>query len=157
MKICFNCAHENPEGELFCKRCGVGLGTFSLSTKKLDEDQFHARSEKLGHENIIFIYIQGYEDPVTLQVRDEAILGRGSSGEENLRLVDLDNFAADEKGVSRRHAILKRDGQRLFVADLGSTNSTFLNGQRLVENDMTLVHDGDEVMLGRLKLRFFFK
>src|SRR5215472_14055938 len=76
----------------------------------------------------------------TLAVTGELVLGR-----ELLREYDM----ADAK-VSRRHARLyvTPDG-RVWIEDLGSTNGTFLNGQRVSRAAVSL---GDEVRLGATTL-----
>jgi pilus assembly protein CpaF len=63
---------------------------------------------------------------------------------------ECDVVLADPK-VSRRHAhIVSRDGA-LFVADLGSTNGTKLNGKTL--NGETPVHSGDVIEIAAFKIR----
>jgi ABC-type multidrug transport system ATPase subunit len=53
--------------------------------------------------------------------------------------------------VSRHHAILSRDPQGRFgLADLGSHNGTFVNGQRV---SSTVLHEGDIVGIGAGLLR----
>lgn len=47
--------------------------------------------------------------------------------------------------VSRKHARLVRDGDLLKVEDLGSSNGTFLNGQRVQES---LLAPGDTIQVG---------
>ena len=91
-------------------------------------------------------------------MRDRVILGRSGGADDDLTtLVNLDAYGAEEHGVSRRHAALIRDERRLEVVDLGSTNHTYLNGQQLLDTDQSVVHDGDELRLGYLQLRIFFK
>ena len=51
-----------------------------------------------------------------------------------------------EDCVSRRHAELRRDGERWFLRDLGSSNGTRVNGVRVIE-DME-VRPGDRLSLG---------
>ena len=58
----------------------------------------------------------------------------------------------DEPLVSRRHARLERRGEAWVVVDLGSTNFTRVNGERVLrERELA---DGDELRLGRAKCRF---
>jgi FHA domain len=53
---------------------------------------------------------------------------------------------ADDTYVSQLHArVYQRDGI-VFLEDLGSTNGTFLNGQRL--QAPTAIHGGDRVQIG---------
>ena len=48
--------------------------------------------------------------------------------------------------VSRRHARLRQEGGSYTVEDLGSTNGTFVNGQRLTGPHM--LRPGEVIMLG---------
>lgn len=58
----------------------------------------------------------------------------------------------DEPLVSRRHASIERRGEGWVVVDLGSTNFTRVNGER-VRRERELAH-GDELSFGRTKLVF---
>jgi hypothetical protein len=55
-------------------------------------------------------------------------------------------------GVSRRHARILRKDNRLTVEDLGSTNGTFLNGQRLTPYLSYALQKGDKLQLGSVRL-----
>jgi ABC transport system ATP-binding/permease protein len=54
--------------------------------------------------------------------------------------------------VSRRHAIIRRAGHEVTIEDLGSSNGTFVNGERLGEP--RALRDQDRVQLGAVDLRF---
>ena len=58
----------------------------------------------------------------------------------------------DEPLVSRSHARLERRPDGWIVSDLGSTNFTRVNGQR-VRSECALA-DGDELRFGRARCRF---
>jgi pSer/pThr/pTyr-binding forkhead associated (FHA) protein len=58
----------------------------------------------------------------------------------------------DEPLVSRRHASIERRGDGWVVVDLGSTNFTRVNGER-VRRERELAH-GDELSFGRARLVF---
>ena len=61
-------------------------------------------------------------------------------------------------GVSRRHAAIRRnEEQNLDLWDLGSSNGTYLNGQRLSAHRPYRLHDGDELRLGSMIIRVFFQ
>jgi pSer/pThr/pTyr-binding forkhead associated (FHA) protein len=70
-------------------------------------------------------------------------VGRGSDNDLPL---EVDEYA------SGRHARLEPRGDGVYVADLGSTNGTFVNGIRLT-GDRKLV-PGDIVRVGQTDFRF---
>lgn len=55
------------------------------------------------------------------------------------------NLHLESEGVSRVHAKLRYQDGVLYVTDLGSTNGTYVNGNRLDSFKDTLVHAGDTV------------
>lgn len=80
------------------------------------------------------------------------ILGRSDSGSSYVPDIDLRAYSALEKGVSRRHAVLLNYRNTLHVMDLGSSNGTELNGERLQPDKPYPFHEGDEMCLGSLNL-----
>jgi pSer/pThr/pTyr-binding forkhead associated (FHA) protein len=52
--------------------------------------------------------------------------------------------------VSREHVRLAVDNSGLSMTDLGSTNGTYVNGQRLAAG---MLKEGDQVMIGKYHLR----
>jgi diguanylate cyclase (GGDEF)-like protein len=76
---------------------------------------------------------------------DRSVLGRDDSAD--VRLLD--------DGISRAHAAVERDGGKIVLADLGSTNGTFCNGARINRCDLT---DGDKIAVGASTiLKFTFQ
>jgi pSer/pThr/pTyr-binding forkhead associated (FHA) protein len=71
--------------------------------------------------------------------------------------IDLSTYAAYQMGVSRTHAILELAEDHLTLHDLGSRNGTFINGQRVTPEHPQLLHNGDEVRLGKMVLRLSFR
>ncbi|HEX9352112.1 MAG TPA: FHA domain-containing protein, partial [Gaiellaceae bacterium] len=66
------------------------------------------------------------------------------------RSPDCDIFL-DDVTVSRRHAVVAREGNRLEIRDLGSLNGTFLNRHRTEAGPLS---DGDELQIGKYRLTF---
>lgn len=65
------------------------------------------------------------------------------------RAADADVFVNDPT-LSRRHAELEREGNRLRVRDLHSSNGTFRNGERVTD---TLLAAGETITFGQVSLR----
>jgi DNA-directed RNA polymerase subunit RPC12/RpoP len=57
----------------------------------------------------------------------------------------------DDPTVSRRHAIVHREGDRVRVLDDRSLNGVFVNGERVDWHELS---DGDEIVIGRFHLFF---
>jgi hypothetical protein len=89
--------------------------------------------------------------------RTEFTLGRVSEAQPIMPDIDLTPYQAYANGVSRLHAVLKREGKRVFVMDLGSSNGTYLNGKRLAPNVDQTVNHGDMLALGKLKIQILLK
>jgi pSer/pThr/pTyr-binding forkhead associated (FHA) protein len=53
--------------------------------------------------------------------------------------------------VSRRHATIRAEGDSVTIEDLGSTNGTFVNGERI--DQPRPLRDGDEVQIGAVVWR----
>lgn len=61
------------------------------------------------------------------------------------------DMVIDNQSISRVHARFTREGTRICMTDLNSTNGTFKNGLRLTPNTSEILEPGDEIRLGKLK------
>jgi len=57
----------------------------------------------------------------------------------------------EDDSVSSSHAEIFAEDDRFFVRDLGSTNGTFINGEKI---EKSLLHEGDELRFGSVITRF---
>ena len=60
------------------------------------------------------------------------------------------DICLDEAGISRLHSRLRPTDFGLEIEDTGSTNGSFLNGQRV---SMAIARAGDEIAFDRLRFR----
>jgi DNA-binding response OmpR family regulator len=67
------------------------------------------------------------------------------------RAVESD-IVITSRRVSREHARLRREGWRVILEDLGSTNGTFLNDERVL--DPVELRDGDRIHIGDVTFVF---
>lgn len=92
----------------------------------------------------VSLEVEGRTHRVTTPI---TVLGRGAEAD----------VVVDDAGVSRRHAELHMDGNRVWVVDLGSTNGTFVDGTRVgsqgASGDLA---DGGRITIGRTKLVVHF-
>jgi pSer/pThr/pTyr-binding forkhead associated (FHA) protein len=56
--------------------------------------------------------------------------------------------------VSSRHAEIFTDNTGTYLSDLGSTNGTLYNGEKVLPFERQLLLEGDEVQFGRTRYRF---
>src|SRR3954469_9508775 len=73
---------------------------------------------------------------------DDLLIGREGTG-EGLLGGDLE--------ISRRHARVFQQGEKILIEDLGSTNGTTVNGRKI--GKPTELHHGDKVEVGTTRLQ----
>jgi diguanylate cyclase (GGDEF)-like protein len=75
---------------------------------------------------------------------EKTVIGRGQQAD--IQVID--------EGISRRHAEIVHEGEEILIRDLGSTNGTYCNGERIAEHTLS---DGDKIQVGSTTiLKFTF-
>lgn len=163
MLKCAHCGHENLEGEIICVECGTPLNREGRegTTRRLEPEEEDISAPRwgtarLGLERKLLLHVRGYSQPLIVSLTDELVIGRYNTETGQWPDIDLGGYGAQEYGVSRLHAAFKLEDDAVKVIDLGSSNSTHLNGQKLIPNQARILRDGDELRLGRLVLRVNF-
>ena len=164
---CPYCGHINREGTLFCEDCGQGLlgevteptlPTRQLETLPVD---LSARATwgtaSLGNLSSVIFHIRDADEPTRITINDSIVFGRADNNSPRQPDVDLGPHGALDKGVSRIHASIERSDDTLTLVDMGSSNGTHLNGQRLVPDQPRVLRDGDEIRFGKLVAHIYFK
>lgn len=135
---CPNCGADNRSSAKHCKVCGYALPTAQTSPPtQMVGSGFSPAVAPASGPNLL-------ADDGNIFPLDQPIvvLGRDPS----CQVVINDNR------VSRRHAEIRQQGGNYVLNDLGSSNGTVVNGQRLVGQAM--LQPGDRVDLGGFGLRF---
>jgi len=65
---------------------------------------------------------------------------------------DNDIVILDDPLVSRRHALIEREGTDFYVRDKDSTNGTFLNNNPIPKGERIELKCGDVIMVGKTRL-----
>lgn len=167
MIICANCQHENPAGAMFCAECGAQLdGIDTLITQAITDEQIAEELKKKPTQpepastpinSWISLHLMDSGKILPLASRNEFTLGRLSEGQPIMPDIDLTPYQAYASGVSRLHAVVKRDANRVMVMDLGSSNGTYLNGRRINPHVEESLSHGDIVALGKLKIQVLLR
>lgn len=159
--ICPACGAKLTNRIVVCRNCGHKLRnpeqTRTAIVPRPDTAPLPNETGSLGgtaqfnEGNLLYLSIERVNSPITRYVRKRPIiLGRQETGGLTREDVDLHPYRGRERGVSRRHArIYARDGE-LYIEDLRSSNGTQLNGEPLEPLQPYQLHDGDELILGRM-------
>lgn len=160
---CPQCNSAVRPGELICKNCNFILAgpSASIATKalKVAEESFESGRPKIGSAlrrlQKVTLIIDG--KPAPLPPGQKVIIGRADLGSTSPKPdVDLTPFGALEKGVSRQHIEVSWRSDLIFITDVGSTNGTLLNGQRLMPGIERILRDNDQLMIGHMPVKVRF-
>ena len=180
-RACPQCGHANMPAAPRCTQCGTALDISDLFSKPkapvagattvlperspvipvLTTDEVRAvrtaNAQRLGTGALFRFEIAGATNTITVRPKAECIIGRRDPISNSAPDVDLTSFAAYRMGISRRHAALRVADHVVELIDLGSSNGTFVNGQRLNPHQPQVLRSGDEIGLGRMQLRIHFQ
>lgn len=161
-KFCPVCKLANKHTNLVCNFCGAVFvdlhlndeTTRNMSNMRSTDLLENYRELKMPPRGMAF-FLFGKTQPFAVQQEDIIYLGRPEKETSetfvNLALVDGFNY-----GVSRRHAMIQREQNRVEIMDLYSSNGTFLDGTRLLPSKAYELKSGTVIQLGRLKLVAIF-
>ena len=162
---CPECGYYVAPDQGNCPRCGFEFTRPLPMPDTVNTTNLNRHPAVLPHED----GVQDYFAPdasailqflpsatcVTLRMDTPVVLGRDGTVSDEA-LLDLTEFNALPHGVSRRHCLLRRTGDRLIIRDLGSTNGTYLSNERLEPSEDHVVANGDRVILGSLHIAVWF-
>ena len=162
---CLHCGKTNQRHEVFCYSCGQLLEPVkgAFDTRVLSEPtSTPLDSEHFGPDSVLVLRVRGSTENYEARPQKsdhEIIIGRSTKGSVLSPDIDLTNRQATDLGVSRLHLSIKFDAEHeaVLVADLGSANGSFINGQRMMPKEVRVLRHGDELRLGKLVLLASFR
>jgi serine/threonine protein kinase len=135
-KTCPSCGRSNKKSAGFCVGCGRAFGPARPAILRVIEPVRAA-----------------WEMPVA---RSPMLLGRSSEAEGFEPDFDM-TFYDDGDYVSRRHARISKGRGGYFIADLGSSNGTTVNGFSLEPKRAYHLRNGDHIKVGLVVIQFRIK
>jgi serine/threonine protein kinase len=135
-KACPTCGRSNKAGARFCVGCGHSFVPLQPAILRVVEPVRAA-----------------WEMPVA---RSPMLLGRASEAEGYQPDFDM-TFYDDGDYVSRRHARITKGRAGYFIADLGSSNGTTVNGHTLDGNRAYQLRNGDRIKVGLVVIQFWLR
>lgn len=172
MILCPNCHHQEFSGALFCSECGARLVvTETPTTQHIERNQTGLlmtqdgrvpvpptpSAASLSADAAVSLHLIESGMILHLSGQTEFTMGRVAEGQPILPDVDLSPYEAYAQGVSRLHAALKLNNQRVFITDLGSSNGTRVNGQKIQPNVDYPLNHGDVISLGKFKIQVLIR
>jgi hypothetical protein len=171
MTVCQNCHHKEIPGALFCSECGARLVAVETPTTHFIDRSTTANlpfQRTTSATTGVMPVVARAEAAVTLNLvesgqvlnltgQNEFTIGRVTEGQPILPDVDLSVNEAYSQGVSRLHASLKVCNTRVYITDLGSSNGTRVNGQKIMAHVDYPLNNGDMIALGKFKIQVLIR
>ncbi|MBV9279053.1 MAG: FHA domain-containing protein [Chloroflexi bacterium] len=139
--ICPRCQTPNSDTDKFCEQCGAPLPQRPPQPAQVD-DSLSGPTMIAGPTGPAFLVPVHGDGAGPTELSNRCIVGR----------LDSCDVTVDDKSVSREHARLSRLRDGYVIEDLGSTNGTLVNGQRI--HEAVLLRPGDVVTFGSVDYRY---
>ncbi|HEX2241480.1 MAG TPA: DUF3662 and FHA domain-containing protein [Actinomycetota bacterium] len=119
----------------------LGKGEFRVQASLSADPETAPEKTQTSEAELLLLDDSGNPTESIELTRTPAVIGRLSGNDVVLA----------DPNVSRRHAELRRDADKWWLVDLGSTNGSTVNEKLVKEHEL---HDGDELGFGTTKLLF---
>ncbi len=157
MYVCWNCSYQHEEQLDICTECGAvnpaRLGIDSTLIVKKSESSQAPDDQPVENRMTVAteISIKIGDETLVMPIDQRVVFGRGAQSGNDFRFVDLTRFNGTKYGVSRNHADLRRVGaNNLLLVDVGSTNGTRINDEKLTPFKAYKLNHNDKVYFGNL-------
>ena len=156
---CGACGANNPPGVAFCEDCGASLSETpppAVPTEFSPPVSYDPAPVGVQPPQPVaapvaqarLIHTTGKEFPL---LKDNILMGRRSPVDGVFPEVDLTDVDT-ESYISRKHGRITRTEEGFFFEDLGSSNGSFFNGNRVQAHVQQALKEGDSLRLGKTEL-----
>jgi hypothetical protein len=163
MIMCPYCHASHVPNTVFCDECGECLLEDNVHETDLDLQQnlngvlsrptptpiYPANAQPLAIRLKIGTNQREIEMPLDRVIH----IGRISPGSNTFPEIDLSKEVGSDRTVSRRHARILKQGNKVVIEDMNSVNGTFVNGKKLDPYLPESLRDGDLLRLGRVPIK----
>src|SRR5439155_727838 len=111
-QVCPHCGKFNHKSDTYCYSCGHILIVARTGTKALDDSAMDPEERwgtaHFGQASLILLSVRGAPKPIEVTPKAEMIIGRSADQSAMCPDIDLAVYNAENLGVSRLHAALRR-------------------------------------------------
>ncbi|MBI1281146.1 MAG: TIR domain-containing protein [Anaerolineaceae bacterium] len=127
--------------------------TTIVSLMNASDDVIKEKQASLKDNQLLLIFPDYLPKTLVVELKNSKMfIGRGLNMD-----INLENFHAEESGVSRQHAMLAIENGQLTLTDLNSINGTLVDRRRIpTQRPIPLKHDS-LIQLGTLFIRIYCK
>jgi hypothetical protein len=165
-RFCAECKFENDSNAKVCVNCQTPLNdahAAQITTKRLSQNvdiltktEIEALIDSTSPVMGLSIYIVNNGELIMVEEEQvELILGRKTSDTSETGGY-LINIGAYDGFISRRHAKISRNANRYEIVDLGSSNGTWVNRQRLIPQKPYPLLNGSHIQMGHIQLMIHY-
>ena len=134
---------EDEDKEFQCRKCGERFMVIGIQDNAPTQVSRKDKTLLIPEDKRIYMEIgKGPEAGKAYQILKPIVtIGRGSQADIQL----------SDKAISRKHCVIEIAPDRTVLRDLGSTNGTYVSGQRI---DFAYLQDRTEFDLGSTRIRY---
>ncbi len=122
------CGEKNLPSARKCKKCGEDISDIIPSADIADEE----KKQNYSFSSLDGTYAYSFVDNLTVVGRENAMA----------------NYLSSKSYVSRKHAEVLIEADKLWIKNHSTTNYTYVNNERIKDGEFVELHDGDIVGLG---------
>ena len=132
-RICESCGTHNAPNARKCSNCGEDISDIIPVQDNTIEPE--------PNENYVKNFIlEAVDGQFSFDITEKGtVVGREQ---------EMKDYLADKSYVSRKHAELRRESERLYIRNLSKMNFTYINNEKITDSEEHELKPGDEIGLG---------